>query len=84
MTDSELLQQYWDAQAQFGPFEVGPEEFLRISRLTEVNCPETGKLCKLPTCAMDGCLGGREPDWGDRPAPRGFAQPTPEAGGTAE
>jgi hypothetical protein len=29
MTDTELLQQYWDAQAQFGPFEVGPEEYLR-------------------------------------------------------
>ncbi len=36
MTDSELLQQYWDAQAQFGPFEVGPEEFLRKSRTTMI------------------------------------------------
>ena len=32
MTDErrkELLQMYWAAQAQFGPFEVGPDEFLR-------------------------------------------------------
>ena len=25
-----LLQQYWDAHAQFGPFDVIPEEFIRM------------------------------------------------------
>lgn len=31
-TDSELLVDYWSAHAQFGPFDVGPEEFLRQCR----------------------------------------------------
>lgn len=26
-----LLNQYWDAHAQFGPFEVTPEEFVRMN-----------------------------------------------------
>lgn len=25
---TDLLRAYWDAQAQFGPFDVGPEEFV--------------------------------------------------------
>lgn len=31
-SDAELRQSYWDAQAQFGPFEVGPDEFVRRCR----------------------------------------------------
>ena len=31
-TDEELLLDYWNAQAQFGPFEVGPDEYLRLTR----------------------------------------------------
>ncbi len=35
LSDEELLRAYWDAQAQFGPFEVGPEEYLRRCREPE-------------------------------------------------
>jgi hypothetical protein len=31
-TDDELLRDYWNAHAQFGPFEVGPAEYLRLTR----------------------------------------------------
>jgi len=29
MGEEQLLRDYWNAQAQFGPFEVGPDEFVR-------------------------------------------------------
>ena len=35
LSDEELLKQYWDAQAQFGPFDVPPEYFLRECRKDE-------------------------------------------------
>jgi hypothetical protein len=34
-TDSELLKIYWDAHAQFGPFDVGPDHFVRMFRDAE-------------------------------------------------
>ena len=34
-SDGELLDAYWAAQAQFGPFDVGPNEYLRSVRLAE-------------------------------------------------
>jgi hypothetical protein len=34
-TDKELLKNYWDAHAQFGPFDIGPEEHLRLCREAE-------------------------------------------------
>ena len=34
-TDKELLKNYWDAHAQFGPFDIGPEEHLRWCREAE-------------------------------------------------
>mgnify|MGYP001572085244 CR=1 FL=1 len=35
VTDQELLTEYWEAQAQFGPFDMTPEEFLRRQREDE-------------------------------------------------
>lgn len=35
MTDRELLADYWAGQAQFGPLEVGPTEYLRGFRKDE-------------------------------------------------
>lgn len=35
ITDEVLLAEYWAAQAQFGPFEVTPEEHLRLCRESE-------------------------------------------------
>ena len=32
MSDAQLLRDYWAGHAQFGPFEVGPDEFLRMFR----------------------------------------------------
>jgi len=40
-----LLQQYWDAQAQFGPFEVTPNAFLRLSLVEGPNSPIICKRC---------------------------------------
>ncbi len=34
-TDTQLLEDYWAAHAQFGPFDVGPEEFVRQCRESE-------------------------------------------------
>lgn len=31
-SDRELLEAYWAAQAQFGPFDIGPDEYLRSVR----------------------------------------------------
>ncbi len=31
-SDAELLKDYWAAHAQFGPFEVGPDEFIKRCR----------------------------------------------------
>ena len=34
-TDAELRAAYWNAQAQFGPFEVGPDEWIQSVREME-------------------------------------------------
>ena len=35
MTDEDLKRVYWFAHEQFGPFEVGPEEFVAMFRAAE-------------------------------------------------
>ena len=35
-TDIELLDDYWAAYAQFGPFDIGPGEYLRLCHEAQV------------------------------------------------
>lgn len=39
-SDKELLEDYWAAQAQFGPLDVGPDEFVRRCHEAPEETPE--------------------------------------------